>query len=405
MAEIYLARATGIEGFERYVVVKRILGEHAKDKRFVSMFIDEARLAAQLHHQNIAQVYDCGQDDGTYYFAMEYVHGENLRELLKKMAMARRQLALEHALTIIAGGCAGLHYAHDKKGADRQPLGIVHRDVSPSNLIVAYDGGIKVVDFGIAKAASRMSETRSGTLKGKIAYMSPEQCLGKALDRRSDIFALGIVMYELTTVSRLFKGENDYITMNRIVTGDIPSPTKKRPDYPPALEAIVMKALALDPADRYQTAGEMLEAIEQFATRERISLSTTALGRFIRELFGERPEPWQDLAALDPREPSSDEVDIVEVTRSNVGGDTAITPAPVAGAAVSAVSNPSSVSYVPPPRRNWAWLGVALLAAAVAIGALIMAVSPSSTRDSGVSGSSAPSGATGAAPGSASGSA
>jgi len=206
------------------------------------------------------------------------------------------------------------------------------------------------------------------------------------------------VMYELTTVSRLFKGENDYITMNRIVTGDIPSPTKKRPDYPPALEAIVMKALALDPADRYQTAGEMLEAIEQFATRERISLSTTALGRFIRELFGERPEPWQDLGAMDAREPSSDDVDIVEVTRSNVGGDTSITPAPVAGAAVSAVSNPSSVSYVPPPRRNWAWLGVALLAAAVAIGALIMAVSPASTRDGASGASATPGPASGSAP-------
>ncbi len=402
MAEIYLARATGIEGFERYVVVKRILGEHAQDKRFVTMFVDEARLAAQLHHQNIAQVYDCGQDDGTYYFAMEYVHGENLRELLKKMAIGRRQVPLEHALTIIAGGCAGLHYAHDKRGQDRSPLGIVHRDVSPSNLIVAYDGGIKVVDFGIAKAASRMSETRSGTLKGKIAYMSPEQCLGKALDRRSDIFALGIVMYELTTVSRLFKGENDYITMNRIVTGDIPSPTKKRPDYPPALEAILMKALALDPIDRYQTAGEMLEAIEQFATRERISLSTTALGRFIRELFGERPEPWQDLSASEPRDPSSDEVDIVEVTQSNVGGDTGVAvPAPA-----PAVRVPTTMSAIAGSRRrSWTWLGAVLAAAAATVVVVLALGGGARDRDerAGSGGDVAPPTPTGTAPGAASG--
>jgi serine/threonine protein kinase len=394
MAEIYLARATGIEGFERYVVVKRILAEHAADKRFVKMFTDEARLAAQLHHQNIAQVYDCGQDDGTYYFAMEYVHGENLRELLKKMALARRQLPLEHALTIIAGGCAGLDYAHDKRGADRQPLGVVHRDVSPSNLIVAYDGGVKVVDFGIAKAASRMSETRSGTLKGKIAYMSPEQCLGKSLDRRSDIFALGIVMYELTTVSRLFKGENDYITMNRIVTGDIPSPTKKRPDYPPALEAIVMKALALDPVDRYQTAGELLEAIEQFATRERISLSTTALGRFMREVFGERPEPWQDLSASSSSsDPSSEDNEVVDVTRSNVGGNTAATtPLPIGR---STLSTASASSIVAPPRRSigaWIFAGLAVTTVAV-VGVITL-----SSNGAGSSGTAAPGSAPSPAP-------
>jgi serine/threonine protein kinase len=380
MAELYLARATGIEGFERYVVVKKILGDHAKDSRFVKMFLDEARLAAQLHHQNIAQVYDCGQDGGTYYFAMEYVHGENVRDVLKKIASLRKQIPLEHALTMVAGAAAGLHHAHERRGADRQPLGIVHRDVSPSNLLVAYDGAVKVVDFGIAKAASRMTETRSGTLKGKIAYMSPEQCLGKSLDRRSDVFALGIVMYELTTVSRLFKGDNDYITMNRIVTGDIAPPSKKRPDYPPGLEAIVMKALALDPADRYQTAAEMLEAIEQFCVRERIALSAIGLGRFVRELFGEKPEPWLDLVGP----PVVDDMGAVEITRSNVdsgvtGLGTMAAPAPptVAMPVPPSSGGPKSASLVlatsgsssdalKTSKRGWWWV----IAAAAAAGAI-----------------------------------
>src|SRR5207253_1515920 len=221
--------------------LKKVLAEHARDPRFVSMFLDEARLAAQLHHHNIAQVYDIGEEDGAYFFAMEYVHGEDVRGLMRKLATVGKHAPIEHVLAIIAGAAAGLAYAHDKRGADRRPLGLVHRDVSPSNLLVAYDGAVKLVDFGIAKAATRSSETRSGTLKGKVAYMSPEQCLGKPIDRRSDVFSLGVVLYELTTLTRLFKFENDYTTMHQIVTGTVPPPSKRRGDYPSGLEPIVMK--------------------------------------------------------------------------------------------------------------------------------------------------------------------
>jgi eukaryotic-like serine/threonine-protein kinase len=185
MAELYLARAVGIAGFERYVVLKRIMAEHARNHRFVTMFLDEARLAAQLHHPNIAQVYDIGRVSDSYFFTMEYVHGENVRDLLQRVAALKRQIPFEVSLTVIAGAAAGLHYAHDKRGINRQPLGIVHRDVSPSNLMVAYEGAVKLVDFGIAKASHRMTETRSGAVKGKVAYMSPEQCTGHPLDRRA----------------------------------------------------------------------------------------------------------------------------------------------------------------------------------------------------------------------------
>ncbi|MBK7070679.1 MAG: protein kinase [Myxococcales bacterium] len=297
MAELYLARAVGIAGFERYVVLKRIMAEHARNHRFVTMFLDEARLAAQLHHPNIAQVYDIGRVSDSYFFTMEYVHGENVRDVLQRVAALKRQIPIEVTLTVIAGAAAGLHYAHDKRGINRQPLGIVHRDVSPSNLMVAYEGAVKLVDFGIAKASHRMTETRSGAVKGKVAYMSPEQCTGHPLDRRSDVFSLGIVLFEMATMTRLFKHLTDFETMSHIVNHPVPSPSARRADLPRELEQIILKALAKKPDDRYQTAGELLEAIEQFASRERLALSNMGLSRYVRDLFGERPEPWYELEA------------------------------------------------------------------------------------------------------------
>ena len=297
MAELYLARAVGIAGFERYVVLKRIMAEHARNHRFVTMFLDEARLAAQLHHPNIAQVYDIGRVSDSYFFTMEYVHGENVRDVLQRVAALKRQIPIEVTLTVIAGAAAGLHYAHDKRGINRQPLGIVHRDVSPSNLMVAYEGAVKLVDFGIAKASHRMTETRSGAVKGKVAYMSPEQCTGHPLDRRSDVFSLGIVLYEMTTMTRLFKHPTDFETMSHIVNHPVPPPSSRRADLPRELEQIILKALAKKPEDRFQTAGELLEAIEQFASRERLALSNMGLSRYVRDLFGERPEPWYELEA------------------------------------------------------------------------------------------------------------
>ena len=293
MAEVLVARSRGIEGFERHVVVKRILGENAKNEHFVKMFIDEARLAAAIHHHNVVQVHDIGTERGEYFFTMEYVHGEDLRNILFHAASSGTRVPLEHVVTIIASAAAGLHHAHEMRAADRTPLGIVHRDVSPANILVGYDGGVKVADFGIAKAAMRTHETRSGVLKGKVAYMSPEQCLGETMDRRSDIFGLGIVLYELTTVRRLFKGTNDFITMSMISGATIPLPSTKWPEIPPMLETIIMKALARAPADRYQTANEMRAALEQFAKQANLTASTSALGEWLVQHLGERPLPWE----------------------------------------------------------------------------------------------------------------
>ena len=292
MADVLLARTRGIEGFERHVVIKRIRAEQARDERYVTMFLDEARLAATLHHHNVVQVNDIGEQDGEYFFAMEYVHGEDVRALLMRLSSRGEQVPLEHVITIITAAAAGLHHAHEQRGPDRTPLGIVHRDVSPANILIGYDGGVKVADFGIAKAAHRTVETRSGTLKGKVAYMSPEQCVGEAVDRRSDVFSLGIVLYELATVRRLFKGENDFLTMTSIVLGHIPPPSKFRLDLPQELEDIILKALGNKPGERYASADEMRLALEQLAATLGLRTSSTTLADYVKQQFGERPEPW-----------------------------------------------------------------------------------------------------------------
>ncbi|MEO9159809.1 MAG: protein kinase [Kofleriaceae bacterium] len=292
MARIYIGRSTGIGSFERHVVLKLITPERANDHTAVQMFLDEARLAASLNHQNVAQVFEVGEDLGIHYLAMEYVHGQDLRALLAKAGSQGTRIPLDLALTVVAGAASGLNHAHERRSADGTPLGIVHRDVSPSNIMIGYDGSVKLLDFGIAKATSRSVETQSGIIKGKFAYMAPEQCRGRDVDRRSDVFSLGIILYEITTQHRCFRADSDFDTMHRIVTGDVVRPTRLVQGYPAALEAIVMKALAVDAVQRYQSAALLLESLEAFAIASRYSLSTMGLGRFMRDMFGEITEPW-----------------------------------------------------------------------------------------------------------------
>ncbi len=299
MAEIFLARGASVGGVERYVVLKRILRNRAADVEFVRMFLDEARLAAQLQHPNIAQVYDIGKLGDSYFFTMEYVHGETVRALLHRSHALRRPIHLGSVLTIIAGAAAGLQHAHDRIGIDGRPLGIVHRDVSPSNLMVSFEGGVKVVDFGVAKAADRMQETRSGTVKGKISYLSPEQCRGSAVDRRSDLFSLGIVMWEMLTTERLYKRASDFENMSAIVTELPQVPSSRRPDVTPEIDAIAMRLLAKHPDDRYQTAADLIEDLENHAMSTGSMLSTASLGKYLRELFGQRPEPWVEMESVE----------------------------------------------------------------------------------------------------------
>jgi len=295
MADVLLGRTDGIEGFERHVVLKRIRAEHARDQRFISMFLDEARLAGSLHHQSIVQVFDIGESNGEYFFAMEYIHGEDLRRVLSTVAKARSHVPLGFACAIVSAAASALHYAHERRDSKGKPLGIVHRDVSPSNILIGYDGAVKVVDFGIAKATARQSETIAGSLKGKCSYMSPEQCKGEPVDRRSDVYGLGVLLYELATTARLFKGDNEYLVMDAIVNGKITLPQVRRPDLPNELSQIIMRALAVDPARRYQTADELRIEIDQLAAALYGTATTATLAGYMKKLFGVRPEPWLDL--------------------------------------------------------------------------------------------------------------
>jgi serine/threonine-protein kinase len=318
MAQIYLARQTGLGSFERHVVLKTIVRGRASEQRFVTMFLDEARLAATLNHQNVAQIYEVDQAAGVYYMAMEYVHGENVRAIVETTIRRGWTIPLELAAMIVSGAAAGLHHAHERRGKTGQPLHIVHRDVSPANIMVGFDGSVKVLDFGIAKAEERATKTIGGTVKGKYGYMSPEQCKGKPIDRRSDIFALGIVLYELTTLRRAFKGKDDLETMKQIVVVNPVLPSAIVPGFPRELEAIILTALAIEAGARFQTAQELIEALDAFTVRAKLPGSNTAMGRFMLQLFGTKKEPWID-AAVQPSDPTL--VTLVDPTKPAESAD------------------------------------------------------------------------------------
>ncbi|MBA3465565.1 MAG: protein kinase [Deltaproteobacteria bacterium] len=293
MAEIYLARQRGNAGFEKLVVIKRILPNVAEDPSFVRMFLDEARLAATLQHPNIADVYDVGEFEGTPFFAMEYVHGQDVRNIRMASRKRNEHVPLSIALAIVHGTASALDYAHEKTGQDGKPLALVHRDVSSSNVIVSYDGAIKLLDFGIARAASQTHETQTGILKGKIPYMSPEQCRGQPLDKRSDLFSLGVVMYELTTGRRPFRAESDFDVMDQIVHKGAQPPSTVLPGYPPELDAIVMKLLAIKPKHRYGSAEEMLHDLDPFLAAHRLWVSPKPLSRYMKMIFDDKIAAWE----------------------------------------------------------------------------------------------------------------
>lgn len=307
MAEILLGKMITGTGIAKHVVLKRVLAEYGNDPEYLQMFLDEARLCFTLAHPNIAQVYDFTEIDGAYYLAMEYVHGENTHHLLVRSAKNRQPVPLDIAATIVVGAAGGLHHAHTRTTSDRRPLGIVHRDVSPSNIMLSFEGSVKVVDFGVAKATKQQGQrsvhTHVGATKGKVGYMSPEQIRtpGK-VDRRSDIFTLGIVMWELLTCKRLYKRATDLETMEATCNHVAPPPSRLRGDVPPAFDAVVACALSKDPEARFATAGDMLVAVEKAAVSAGLVLSTFNLGSFITELFGETPEPWIELSTVNRRD-------------------------------------------------------------------------------------------------------
>jgi serine/threonine protein kinase len=293
-AELLLARATGAFGFTKLFAIKRIRRGMAQDRERLNQILNEGRIASTLQHTNIVQVFDVEAEGETVFLVMEYLHGRDVRAVTERAwADHGAGIPLEHAIGVAIGVCAGLHYAHEQVDADGRALDIVHRDVSPHNIIVTYDGGVKVIDFGIAKAKSLVDPPAFGKVRGKVGYMSPEQCRGEVLDRRSDVFGIGILLYEMTTGRMPFEATSaDRFYDAVLETSPVP-PSRLRPSYPEELERIVLKALARDRDERYPTARDVHRDLESFARKAGIHASQLALADFMAALFPEASAAFQ----------------------------------------------------------------------------------------------------------------
>jgi serine/threonine protein kinase len=307
MAEVYLARVSGVRGFTKPVALKVILPHLAADSVFIKMFLNEARLVVNLSHDHIAQILDLGECEDRYYIAMEFAHGRDLQQITSRTRRSDRLLPLPYAAKLVSQIAEGLYYAHTKTDNSGQSLGIVHRDVSPHNVIVTFDGTAKLIDFGVAKARiSYEEEEEGGVLKGKFSYMSPEQIRGMPLDPRSDIFALGIVLWEICTGATLYRESSELLTMEAILRKPVPKPRDMRGDMPPDLEAIILKALAKRTVDRFQTAQEVHAALDGYLARSGWSVGSPHLAKFMKKLF---PDEYEKTRALLAQEQQKVEVE------------------------------------------------------------------------------------------------
>jgi serine/threonine protein kinase len=285
MAEVFKAKSYGVEGFEKVIAIKRILPSMGEDKDFIKMFIDEAKIAGQLSHANICQIFELGKHQGAHFIAMEYIWGKDLLQIQNRLRKVGQIMPVAMACYVIAKVCEGLDYAHRKRDPMGRALEIVHRDCSPQNVLISYEGEVKLIDFGIARAASRSSRTNAGVLKGKFGYMSPEQVRGLPLDHRSDLFAIGTVFYECLTGERLFQGESDFSTLEKVRNADVRPPSELNNNVPPEVEGMVMRALARDVKTRYQTGGEMHADLQAFLTKQDVPFTNKTMADWLRAAF------------------------------------------------------------------------------------------------------------------------
>ncbi len=337
MAEVYKAKTVGVEGFEKIVAIKRILPSVAEDEEFIKMFVDEAKITSQLSHANLAQTFDLGKIDDTYYIAMEYVSGKDLRSVFERMKRRGERMPPSLCAYTMARVCEGLDYAHRKRDPNGRELNIVHRDVTPQNIVLSFEGEVKLIDFGIAKAANKITKTQAGILKGKFGYMSPEQVRGLPLDRRSDIFAAGVVLYELCTGERLFAGSSDFSVLEKVQQAKVTPPSQVEPGIPLKLERVMLKALAREPEDRYQQAADLAGDLTRFllelqprnATRDDVTafMKATFPDDLIREAEDTRPRrrPPPQLEAQRKSAPPAPALFPIEppaeiIVRSKMGG-------------------------------------------------------------------------------------
>jgi serine/threonine protein kinase len=379
MAELYIARQQAMGGFEKPVVLKLLQPRYAEKASVVTMFLDEARLAAKLNHPSIVHVYDVAEAGGMKYIAMEYIQGETVAEIVTRGLATNNYLPLEHAVHIVAQTAAGLAYAHERREPDGRILRIVHRDVSPTNVLVSYEGQTKIVDFGIARAQDELRE-EAGILPGKASYMSPEQIRGEGADYRSDVFALGIILYELTLCQRLYRGAPDEV-MRRIVDETITPPTALRRDYPPALELIVMRALEKRPEDRFQSAETMRHELEEFLDDSGLRTGNRRVSLYMNELFPSHAGAAETAAAAEPEQLDFDRraplsmrmeaADEAELARAARPAPRSSVTAPATQAPAAAPTETPVVPAATPEPRSMSWL---IILAFIAIGLVTMVI-------------------------------
>ncbi len=385
MAEVFLGRLRGPSGFERPVVIKRILPHLARERQFVDMFLDEARIVAGLRHQNVVTVHELGQDQDELFLVMEYLEGESLAGLARRLSRKKKLLSFGLCAHVMAQVCAGLHAAHEMTDVRGRSMGLVHRDVSPGNIFVTYAGEVKILDFGIAVASDRVAKTEAGQVKGKYAYMSPEQCHGKDLDRRSDIFSLGTVLYELSTCRRLFKRGNDVATIQAIYNADAPSPKKLMTNYPEPLERICMKALERDRDERFETALEMRrELLDVSRQLNEGKVPEESLSRVMHKLFMDRIEQKRRMLAS-----IREGVEITSVPSAETDAQIELPPASLSDPGADAmVGSQSSISIYskalprpPSANRNAWWVGAIAAGLLVIVGTGAMTVWSGASAD------------------------
>jgi serine/threonine-protein kinase len=401
MAEVMLAEERGLEGFRRRVVIKRVLPHLADDPEFVAMFLEEARLAALLTHPGIVHIYEFGSHEGSFFLAMEYVEGASLSQIIRRLG--DRRLPVEHAMKITAGVCEALQYTHALRDELGKPLGLVHRDVSPQNVLLSVHGTVKLADFGIAKATERSSNTRSGTIKGKFPYMAPERLMGAATDARSDVFSIGVVLFEMMTGRKLYGGDEPGQIVTRILTEPVPRLSDHVPGCPTELDDILARALAKQPEERTPTAGQLQMELERAMARAGLFSNAPTLAAYLAETGVVAPNEMRLVDPTPPRQATtstaplpgvgaleSDEAVVVEVKFSTTltgiplaeagpaatpppDSSTPRSPQPIEAVTVTTRTPTSEVLVLPASRwrRLW-WLAAAC---ALAVGAF-MAISP-----------------------------
>jgi TonB family protein len=335
MAEVWKARMRGVEGFQKIVAIKKILPHLSDNQDFIEMFVDEAKLAAQLNHNNIIHIYDLGKIQSSYYIAMEYIDGFDLKTILRQGQERDNPMQVELALFIASKIASALDYAHRKKDFEEKEMGLVHRDVSPQNVLISQEGDIKLCDFGIAKAASKASHTQAGALKGKLQYMAPEQAWGRNIDRRSDIFALATVLFEMLTGRKLFMGDNELSILEQVREAKVQPPSLYNDEVTPEIDKIVLKALQKDPANRYQTAGEMARDLDAILYSFRPTPTSADLAIYMHRLSGDEPASAPELPPFEAEE-----------TVRDVPSPVFAAPVIASAAAVAAAASPV---FTPPP--------------------------------------------------------